>query len=101
MSDALPIIYVARHRETAWRLTGQHTGRTDLPLTEHSEHNARSLGPRLQGMKFAKIFTSPFERAVRTSELARFGSVSEIDPDPGCEHRGYCTRSCDHGLESG
>ena len=50
VSDMLPIIYVARHGETAWSLTGQHTGRTDLPLTEHGEHNARSLAPRLQGV---------------------------------------------------
>ena len=81
MSDTLPIIYVARHGETAWSLTGQHTGRTDLPLTEHGEHNARSLAPRLQGMKFVKVFTSPLQRAVRTCELAGFGSVAETDPD--------------------
>jgi broad specificity phosphatase PhoE len=81
MSDTLPIIYVARHGETAWSLTGQHTGRTDLPLTEHGEHNARSLAPRLQGMKFVKVLTSPLQRAVRTCELAGFGSVAEIDPD--------------------
>ena len=81
MSDTLPIIYVARHGETAWSLTGQHTGRTDLPLTEHGEHNARSLAPRLQGMKFVRVLTSPLQRAVRTCELAGFGSVAEIDPD--------------------
>jgi broad specificity phosphatase PhoE len=81
MSDTLPIIYVARHGETAWSLTGQHTGLTDLPLTEHGEHNARSLAPRLQGMTFAKVFTSPLQRAVRTCQLAGFGSVAEIDPD--------------------
>jgi len=81
MNDTLPIIYVARHGETAWSLTGQHTGLTDLPLTEHGEHNARGLGQRLQGMMFAKVFTSPLQRAVRTCELAGFGSVAEIDPD--------------------
>jgi broad specificity phosphatase PhoE len=81
MNDTLPIIYVARHGETAWSLTGQHTGLTDLPLTEHGEHNARGLGQRLQGMLFAKVFTSPLQRAVRTCELAGFGSVTEIDPD--------------------
>jgi broad specificity phosphatase PhoE len=81
MSDTLPIIYVARHGETAWSLTGQHTGRTDLPLTEHGEHNARCLAPRLQGMKFAKVLTSPLRRAVRTCKLAGFGSGAEIDRD--------------------
>jgi broad specificity phosphatase PhoE len=81
MNDTLPIIYVARHGETAWSLTGQHTGLTDLPLTEHGEHNARGLGQRLQGMMFGKVFTSPLQRAVRTCELAGFGSVAEIDPD--------------------
>jgi broad specificity phosphatase PhoE len=81
MNDTLPIIYVARHGETAWSLTGQHTGLTDLPLTEHGEHNARGLGQRLQGMMFGKVFTSPLQRAVRTCELAGYGSVAEIDPD--------------------
>jgi probable phosphoglycerate mutase len=81
MKDTLPIIYVARHGETAWSLTGQHTGLTDLPLTEHGEHNARGLGQRLQGMMFGRVLTSPLQRAVRTCELAGFGSVAEIDPD--------------------
>jgi probable phosphoglycerate mutase len=81
MNDTLPIIYVARHGETAWSLTGQHTGLTDLPLTEHGEHNARGLGQRLQGMMFGRVLTSPLQRAVRTCELAGFGSVAEIDPD--------------------
>jgi broad specificity phosphatase PhoE len=81
MSDSLPIIYLARHGETAWSLSGQHTGRTDLPLTERGERNARALWERLRGMTFAKVFTSPLQRAMRTSELAGFGAVGEIDPD--------------------
>jgi broad specificity phosphatase PhoE len=81
MSEMLPIIYVARHGETAWSLTGQHTGLTDLPLTEHGEHNARGLAQRLKGLTFAKVFTSPLQRAVRTCELAGFGSLAAIDPD--------------------
>ena len=81
MSDKLPVIYLARHGETAWSLTGQHTGRTDLPLTEHGERNARHLGERLRGLKFAKVFTSPLQRAVRTCELAGFKSAAEIDKD--------------------
>ena len=81
MSEALPVIYLARHGETAWSLSGQHTGRTDLPLTERGESNARALGERLRGLTFAKVFTSPLQRAGRTCELAGFGSAAEIDPD--------------------
>ena len=79
MSDLLPVIYLARHGETAWSLTGQHTGLTDLPLTERGEENARALGERLTGLKFAKVFTSPLQRATRTCELAGFGAVAEVD----------------------
>jgi probable phosphoglycerate mutase len=81
MSDALPIIYLARHGETAWSLTGQHTGLTDLPLTERGERNASRLKQRLEGLTFAKVFTSPLQRARRTCELAGFGTVAEIDRD--------------------
>jgi probable phosphoglycerate mutase len=81
MSEALPIIYLARHGETAWSLTGQHTGLTDLPLTERGERNAGRLQERLKGLKFAKVFTSPLQRARRTCELAGFGTVAEIDRD--------------------
>ncbi|MDB6019888.1 MAG: putative phosphoglycerate mutase family protein, partial [Pedosphaera sp.] len=81
MSESLPVIYLARHGETAWSLTGQHTGLTDLPLTEHGERNARRLGKRLTGLVFAKVFTSPLQRAVRTCELAGFGAVAEVDPN--------------------
>jgi broad specificity phosphatase PhoE len=81
MSEALPVIYLARHGETAWSLSGQHTGRTDLPLTERGERNTRALGERLRGLAFTKVFTSPLQRAVRTCELAGYGSVAEIDSD--------------------
>ena len=81
MSEALPIIYLARHGETAWSLSGQHTGRTDIPLTERGERQARALGERLQEPDFAKILVSPSQRARRTAELAGFGSTAEIDPD--------------------
>jgi broad specificity phosphatase PhoE len=78
MSEALPIVYLARHGETAWTLTGQHTGLTDLPLTERGERNARRFQERLRGLSF-KVFTSPLQRVTRTCELAGFGSVAEID----------------------
>jgi broad specificity phosphatase PhoE len=81
MSELLPIIYLARHGETAWSLSGQHTGRTDLALTERGERNARALAERLRGLAFAKVLTSPLRRAVRTCELAGFGSTAEIDAD--------------------
>ena len=79
MSEVLPIVYLARHGETAWTLSGQHTGLTDLPLTERGERNARRLEERLRGVTFAKVFTSPLQRATRTCELAGFGAVAEID----------------------
>ena len=81
MGKVLPVIYVARHGETAWSLSGQHTGLTDLPLTPNGERNARRLGERLKGMTFAKVITSPLQRAFRTSELGGFGAVTEVDPD--------------------
>jgi broad specificity phosphatase PhoE len=81
MSETLPIIYVARHGETAWSLSGQHTGLTDLPLTERGEHNALRLRERFKGLTFAKVFTSPLQRAMRTCELAGFGTLAEIDRD--------------------
>jgi broad specificity phosphatase PhoE len=81
MTDNLPIVYIARHGETAWSLTGQHTGLTDLPLTEHGERTARRLEERLEGLSFAKVLVSPLQRARRTCELAGYGTVAEIDPD--------------------
>ena len=81
MSEVLPIVFLARHGETAWSLTGQHTGLTDLPLTERGERNARELAGRLKGLTFAKVFTSPLQRAVRTCELAGFGAFAEVDRD--------------------
>jgi broad specificity phosphatase PhoE len=81
MSNELPIVYLARHGETAWTLSGQHTGRTDLPLTNRGERNARRLEERLRGVTFAQVLTSPLQRATRTCELAGFGAVAEIDRD--------------------
>jgi len=79
MSEFLPILYLARHGETAWSLSGQHTGLTDLPLTERGERNARRLGGRLRGLTFDKVFTSPLQRAHKTCDLAGFGKVAEVD----------------------
>jgi probable phosphoglycerate mutase len=77
----LPTVILARHGETAWSLSGQHTGLTDLPLTERGEDNARTLAARLAGMTFSLVLTSPLARARRTCELAGFGSVAVDDRD--------------------
>jgi len=81
MSASLPSVYLARHGETAWSASGQHTGLTDLPLTAQGEANARALGERLQGVRFALVLTSPLQRARRTCELAGFGGVAVADRD--------------------
>jgi broad specificity phosphatase PhoE len=75
---ALPIVYAARHGETEWSLSGQHTGVTDLPMTEQGERDAHKLGGRLRGLAFAKVFASPLQRARRTCELAGFSAQAEI-----------------------
>jgi probable phosphoglycerate mutase len=81
MSEHLSIVYLARHGETAWTISRQHTGLTDLPLTERGERTARRLGDRLRGLTFAKVLTSPLQRASRTCELAGFKAVAEVDKD--------------------
>ena len=81
MAEHLPIVYLARHGETAWTISRQHTGLTDLPLTERGERTARRLGERLKGLRFSKVLTSPLQRAARTCELAGFKPVAEVDKD--------------------
>ena len=81
MDKQLPVIYIARHGETPWTITGQHTGLTDLPLTPQGEKNAQRLGDRLRGMDFVKVLTSPLQRARKTCALAGFGSVAEVEND--------------------
>src|SRR6184192_4312478 len=81
MSSVLPKLYLARHGDTAWTDSKQHTGRTDLPLNERGEERARQLGERLQRFTFARVFTSPLQRASKTCELAGFGVRAEVDLD--------------------
>ena len=81
MDNEFPVIWLARHGETAWSVSGRHTGLTDLPLTERGERNARRLGERLKGLALAKVFTSPLQRAARTCALAGFGDAAEVDRD--------------------
>ncbi len=74
-------IYVVRHGETAWSRSGQHTGRTDLPLTEPGEAEAKALAPWLRGIHFGHVLTSPLRRARRTCELAGLGRKVEVNAD--------------------
>jgi broad specificity phosphatase PhoE len=83
MAETLPKVYLARHGQTAWSLSGQHTGRTDIPLTREGEQNAKRLGERLAKIKepFALVLVSPVQRARRTAELSGFGDRAVIEPD--------------------
>ena len=75
----LPTVYLARHGETEWSKSGQHTGRTDIPLTANGEIDAKKIGSRLAGIPFSHVFSSPLQRAHRTAELAEY--TPEIEPD--------------------
>ena len=81
MAETLGNVYLVRHGETEWSLTGQHTGRTDIPLTARGEQDARRLGERLRGHPFAKVFVSPRLRARQTCELAGLGGAATVEPE--------------------
>jgi len=81
VKTALADVYLVRHGETEWTVSGQHTGLTDLPLTLSGEEQARRLKPRLAAMTFTKVFSSPLRRATRTCELCGYGAVAETEPD--------------------
>ena len=81
MTVARADVYLVRHGETAWTITGQHTGRTDLVLTSRGEEEARALGPRLKGLTFDHVLASPLRRALRTCELAGFMGLATLDRD--------------------
>ena len=74
-------IYLVRHGETRWSQSGQHSGVTEVQLTEPGEDAARKLGARLRELSLAHVLTSPRERARRTCELAGLGAAAEVDPD--------------------
>ena len=74
-------LFVMRHGETAWSRSGQHTGRADIPLTEHGEHEARQLGTRIRDIKFAHVLTSPLQRAKHTCTLAGQSTDATTEPD--------------------
>ncbi len=81
MSEPLPTIYLARHGETAWSLSGQHTGTTDIPLTDHGRRLAKRMQPVLATRTFALVLVSPLQRARATCELAGLGDMAVIEPD--------------------
>lgn len=76
-----PTIYYMRHGETAWSLSGQHTGKTDLALTGNGEEQARQLRRSLRDINFGHVFTSPRQRARHTCELAGLGQIATTEPD--------------------
>ena len=80
-SKQLPELYFVRHGETEWSLSGQHTGRTEIPLTANVEEQARDIGTRLRMTSFSKILTSPRQRARQTFELAGLVPPADIDHD--------------------
>jgi probable phosphoglycerate mutase len=81
MPSDLPQLFLARHGDTAWTDSHQHTGRTDIPLNASGEHHARQLGERLRSFSFVRVFTSPLQRASKTCEIAGFKAAAEVDPD--------------------
>ena len=81
MNQALPVAYLVRHADTAWTLTSQHTGRTNLPLTEEGERQARELGACLTALRVDRILSSPLQRARRAAELAMPHARVEADDD--------------------
>jgi len=74
-------LWLVRHGETAWSLSGAHTGRTDLPLTSRGEERAAAIGRYLKGRPFALVLTSPLQRARDTCRIAGYGAVAQIEPD--------------------
>jgi len=81
MARMYPRVWLIRHGETEWSISGHHTGRTEIPLTAHGESQARELGLRLRGLPFSKVLSSPRQRARQTCALAALGPDVDIDPD--------------------
>lgn len=81
MSESHQEIWLMRHGETAWSVSGAHTGRTDIPLTENGIKQAQDLKLRLKGRKFALVLVSPMSRARETCRLAGYADVAEVSPD--------------------
>jgi probable phosphoglycerate mutase len=93
--DPVPVetrLVLARHGETAWSKSGQHTGRTDIPLTDLGREQAKELGAALAGRSFREVLSSPLSRASETARLAGFGTGLVTDPD---------LREWDYGVYEG
>jgi bisphosphoglycerate-dependent phosphoglycerate mutase len=80
MLSVLPELFLARHGDTAWTDSHQHTGRTDLPLNERGEEHAHQLGERLRGFSFVRIFTSPLQREPTASSPEYAGYQEAVPP---------------------
>lgn len=87
-----PEIWLIRHGETEWSLSGQHTSRTDIPLTAAGEASAKELRSRLKDVRFEAVYVSPAQRAIETCRLAGFESTAMIDPN---------LREWDYGVYEG
>ncbi len=74
-------LFFMRHGETDWSISGKHSGRADISLTENGEDEARQLGERLRVFSFKHVFSSPLRRAWRTCELADLSQLAEVEPD--------------------
>ena len=81
MQNSLPRLLLVRHGETAWSLSGQHSGHADIPLTLNGEEEARRLGDRIRDVSFRYVFTSPLLRARQTCQFAGFADNAEAEPD--------------------
>jgi probable phosphoglycerate mutase len=81
MGSAFPEIWLVRHGETEWSLSGRHTGRSDIPLTPNGEEAARKLAPRLEGRSFSAVWSSPSQRARNTCRLAGFDAGAAVKAD--------------------
>src|SRR5947208_16695308 len=74
-------LWLIRHGETEWSLSGAHTGRTDIPLTDAGRAHAQAIGRKLAGRHFALVLSSPLGRALETCRLAGYGAAAQVDPN--------------------
>ena len=93
-------IYLVRHGETEWSRTGQHTGRTDIPLTDVGRDQAVELGKRLRGHEFGLVLTSPLSRAAETARIAGFGDAVRTDDLMEWDYGDFEGRTTDDIRES-
>lgn len=81
VSDRLRKLWLIRHGETEWTISGAHTGRTDIPLTERGRERAQAIREYLGGREFSLVLTSPMARARETCRIAGYGDMATVDPD--------------------